>query len=129
MVVIAGAVGRNDAGSFVHAPVGDEAVGDASDKDFDGSDAGKAIDIDLWDEMQEKQPAKSVEKKEIRRIERIEWGMRFVHEILRDHMYCNNKICFSLEKLVFFARALGQHVEIKLKPSKNRSTGRLTMTG
>jgi predicted XRE-type DNA-binding protein len=36
---------------------------------------------------------------------------------------------FSLEKLLFFVRALGQDVEIKVKPSKNRDMGRLTMAG
>jgi predicted XRE-type DNA-binding protein len=33
---------------------------------------------------------------------------------------------FSLEKLLFFVRGLGQDVEIKVRPSK-RDMGRLTM--
>jgi predicted XRE-type DNA-binding protein len=36
---------------------------------------------------------------------------------------------FSLEKLLSFIRALGQDVEIKVKPSKSRNRGRLTMAG
>jgi len=36
---------------------------------------------------------------------------------------------FSLEKLIFFVRGLGQDVEIKVKPSRRREMGRLTITG
>jgi predicted XRE-type DNA-binding protein len=36
---------------------------------------------------------------------------------------------FSLEKLLFFVRAFGQDVEIKVRPSKKRDIGRLTLAG